>query len=156
MGGGNLPSPPCWFSLNNSETVKAVTLPFAAFSDILLEIFVPNLVSLTSSSLQILGKTQTGVFSISGFLVQFFINENFHNSRTSHDTDMKLGAVTTLDKRNTATSTKFDKDFILANCDFQFMANLQPSRSCILDAWLIKLTFSLTITFYLTKFENRI
>ena len=30
---------------------------------------VPNLVSLTLSSLQILGKTQAGVFPISGFLV---------------------------------------------------------------------------------------
>ena len=69
---------------------------------------------------------------------------------------MKPGAVTTLDKRNAATSTKFDKDFILANCDFQFMANLEPSRSCILDAWLIKLTFPLTITFYLTKIENNL
>ena len=25
---GILPPPPCWFSLNNSETVKAVTLAF--------------------------------------------------------------------------------------------------------------------------------
>ena len=34
-----------------------------------LETFVPNLVSLTRLSLQILGKTHTGVFPISGFLV---------------------------------------------------------------------------------------
>ena len=40
---------------------------FAAFSNILLETFVTNLVSLTRPSLQILGKTQTGVFF--GFLV---------------------------------------------------------------------------------------
>ena len=38
---------------------------------------------------------------------------------------------------------------------FQFMANLEPSRSQIPDAWSVKLTFSLTITFYLTKTENR-
>ena len=31
--------------------------------------FVPNLVSLTQSSQQLLGKTQTGVFPNSGFLV---------------------------------------------------------------------------------------
>ena len=37
--------------------------------NILLERFVPNLVFFTPSSLQILGKTQTGVFPISGVLV---------------------------------------------------------------------------------------
>ena len=42
---------------------------FAAFNNILLETFVPNLLSLTFPSLQILGKTQAGVFPISGFLV---------------------------------------------------------------------------------------
>ena len=29
-GGGNPPPPPCWFSLNNSKTVKAVTLAFCS------------------------------------------------------------------------------------------------------------------------------
>ena len=59
----------CWFSLNNSKAVKGVTLLFAAFSNILLETSVPNLVSLTHPSLQILGKSQTGVFPTSSFLV---------------------------------------------------------------------------------------
>ena len=40
----------------------------AAFSKISLRTSVPNLVSLTRASLQILGKTQTWVFPISGFL----------------------------------------------------------------------------------------
>ena len=56
-GGGNF-SPN--FFLNNSETVKA-------FSNIFLEIFVPNFVSLICYSLQVLGKTQTEVFPISRF-----------------------------------------------------------------------------------------
>ena len=56
----------CWYPLNNSETVKAVTL---VFCNILLEMFVLKLVFLTRPNLQILGKTQTGVFPISGFLV---------------------------------------------------------------------------------------
>ena len=43
--------------------------PSAAFSNILLETFVSNLVFLTRLSVQILGKTQTGVLPISGFLV---------------------------------------------------------------------------------------
>ena len=29
VGGNFTPAPPCWFSLNNSETVKAVTLVFS-------------------------------------------------------------------------------------------------------------------------------
>ena len=35
------------------------------------------------------------------------------------------------------------------------MANLQPSGSLISDAWSIKLIFSLIVTFYLTKTQNR-
>ena len=63
---------------------------------------MPNLVSLTCPSLQILGKTKTGMFLISGFLIK----ENCHNSRTSDDIDMKLGTVTKLDKRNKTASKK--------------------------------------------------
>ena len=55
----------CWVSLNNPETVKP--WHFAAFNHILFETSVPNLLSLACPSLQILDKTQTRVFSISGF-----------------------------------------------------------------------------------------
>ena len=48
---------------------------------------------------------------------QFFINKNYHNSRTSPDIGMKLGAVTKLDKRNTATSKKIDDDAMSSNFD---------------------------------------
>ena len=34
------------------------------------------------------------------------------------------------------------------------MANLEQSGSQIPDAWSVKLTFSLTVTFYLTKTDN--
>ena len=64
-----------------------------------------------------LGKTQTGVFPISGFLVQFLIKVNCHNSRPSDDIDMKLRPVTKLYKRNKTTSKKFDDDVMSANCD---------------------------------------
>ena len=63
-GRGGSFQPPVGFPLE-SKTV-------AAFSNILLKTFVPNLVSLislTRPSLQILGRTQTGVFLISRFLV---------------------------------------------------------------------------------------
>ena len=64
---------------------------------------MPNLVSVTCPSLQILGKSQTGIsdLRISG---QSLIKENCHNFRTSDDNDMKLGAVTKLEKRNKTTS----------------------------------------------------
>ena len=42
---------------------------FAEFSKILLEMFVTNVAFFTFPSLQILGKTQTWVFPIFGFLV---------------------------------------------------------------------------------------
>ena len=38
---------------------------------------------------------------------------------------------------------------------FQFTANLEQSGSRIPDAYSIKLMFSSTVTFYLTKNENR-
>ena len=45
------------------------------------------------------------------------MNKNCHDSRTSHDIDMKRRPATKLDKRNTATSKKFDNDVMSANCD---------------------------------------
>ena len=80
---------------------------------------MPNLISIACPSLQILGKTQTGVFSISGFLVNplSLIKENCHNSRTSDHIDIKPGPVTKPDKRNKTTSKKFDVDVVSENCD---------------------------------------
>ena len=42
---------------------------------------------------------------------------NCHNSRTSDDINMRLGAVTKLDERNKKMSKKFEKDAVSANCD---------------------------------------
>ena len=89
---------------------------------------------------------------------QSFKKENCHNSRTSNDIDIKLGPVTKLDKRKTATS----KTFVITSCQqivpslsfFRFMANLEQSGSRILDVWSVKLTFSLKITFYLQKLKK--
>ena len=52
-------------------------------------------------------------FWISG---QSLTKENCHNSRTGDDTDMKLGRVTKLDKRNKTTSKIFDVDVMTKNC----------------------------------------
>ena len=42
------------------------------------------------------------------------MNENFHNSRTSNDIDMKLGLVTKLDKRRLK---RFDNNLMSTNYD---------------------------------------
>ena len=69
LGRGNCPlHHPRWFSLNNSEIVKAAPLPLCSIYNFLSETFEPNLASLNRPSLQIFGKTQTGIL-ISGFLV---------------------------------------------------------------------------------------
>ena len=77
---------------------------------------MPNLVSLTHPSLQILGKSQTGVFQISRFC-QSLLKENYHNSRTSDDIDMRLRPVTKPHKRNKTTSKMFNDDGMSENCD---------------------------------------
>ena len=51
-------------------------------------------------------------FEISG---QSFIKENCHNSRTSDDTDMKLGPKVKLDKRKKTTAKHFDDHVRLVN-----------------------------------------
>ena len=74
---------------------------------------MPNLVSLTHPSIQMLNKTQTGVFQISRFLVKSLINKNCQNPGTNNDIGMKLGPVTKLGKRK--TSTKFDDNVVSVN-----------------------------------------
>ena len=62
------------------------------------------------NSRQSLDVRQNSHGGISGFWIsgQYFINKNYHNTRTSLDIDMKIGTVTKLDKRNAATSKKID------------------------------------------------
>ena len=103
---------------------------FAAFTNILLETLVTNLVPLTRPSLPILGKTQAEVFPISG---KSLIKENCDNSRTNGDIDMKLGPVTKIDKKNKATS-KYSmvtpyQQIVMSFSFFQFRDNLEHSRS---------------------------
>ena len=60
---------------------------------------MPNLVSLTRPSLQLLSKTQPEFFSDFRISGQSLIKENRVNSRTSNIIDMKLGPATKLNKR---------------------------------------------------------
>ena len=139
MGRVILPHPPSnWFSLKNSKTVKTVTLEFAAFSNILSETLVPNLVSIARPSLQILGKTQKGIISDFRMFGQSLIKENCHNYRASDDIFMKLGPVTKLDKKSKTTSKKSMMTSchqILTSLPFsQFKDNLEQSETRIPDA----------------------
>ena len=117
---------------------------------------MPNLVSITRPSLQILGKTQTGVFPISG---QSLIKENCHNSRTSDDIDMKLGLLTKFDKKKITTSKKLTmtscRKIVTSLSFFGFLANLEHSRGRILDPESAKVMFSVIVAFCLTKTGNR-
>ena len=64
---------------------------------------------------------------------------------------MKLGPVTKLDKRNKTTSKKFMTSLSF----FGFLANLEQSGGRIPDTESAKVMFSVIVTFYLTKTENR-
>ena len=63
---------------------------------------------------------------------------------------MKLGTATKLGKRNIAKLEKFGDDFMLANCDVIVVFFYRYP-----EAWSMKLTFLLRVTFYLTEPENR-
>ena len=72
---------------------------------------------------------------------------------------MKLGPVTKLDKRNTATSKKFDDDIMSGNSYvivfFPICGQFAFIRKPYSRRMAYKTYISLTITFHLTKTENR-
>ena len=120
---------------------------------------MPSLVSKTCPQSSDTGQNSDGEISDFRISVQSFIKEKFHNCRTSHDIDMKLGSVTKLDKRHKKTSRKVDVDVMSENCDviviFGFLANLKQSGGWILNTESAKVTFSVIVIFCLTKTENR-
>ena len=69
--------------------------------------------------------------------------------------NMKLGAVTKLDKRNKPTSKNFDNDVISGNCDvlsfFKFLANLEQPGDRIPDTESAKGMFSVKATFFVLQ-----
>ena len=72
---------------------------------------------------------------------------------------MKVGPVNKICKRNTATSRTINDDVMLTNfyvvAIFQFKVNLEQSESRIQNVWSLIFLFLLTVTFYLTKTDNR-
>ena len=92
--------------------VKAVTLAFCSIpqhfiTDIRAKFGIPNL----PQGPDIGQNSDKGIydFQISG---QSLIKETCHNSRTSDYIDMKLGPVTSLDKKNKTTS----KNLTMTSC----------------------------------------
>ena len=135
-GGGSNFTLACWFSLNNSETIKAVTLAFCSTQ----WNFMRNIrARFDIFNLQDIRKNSDGGISDFRISGQSLIKKNCHNSRISDDIDMKLGPVTKLDKRNKTTSKKFDNDVMSENCDVivifsiygQFGATWKPDSGCI-------------------------
>ena len=80
-----------WFCLNNSEKVKALTLAFCSIQKSFIKgihykFGVPNLPQSPD-----INQTSNGSISDSQISGQSLLNKNCHNSRTSNDTDIKLG-----------------------------------------------------------------
>ena len=81
------------------------------------------------------------------------------DSTTSNDIDMKFEPVTKFDKGNIATSKRFGDDGMSPNCDviviFQIYGQFEAIRKPDSRRMVCKTYISLTVTFYLTKTENR-
>ena len=83
------------------------------------------------------------------------MNENCHNSRTSHDIDMKLGPLTKAEKSNTATSKKMDNDVMAEDFDVFAFFTIYGHTVTIRkrDSGPMVYKFSLTVTCYFTKLK---
>ena len=72
---------------------------------------------------------------------------------------MKLGPVTKINKRNKTTSKNFARTsfrkIVTSLSFFKFLANLEQSGGWIPDTESAKVMFSIIVTFFLTKTENR-
>lgn len=121
MGGEGYPCFIIFKSLNISETVKAIKLPFRDMEEILnrgthAKFGIPYL--LQSSYIE---RNSDGVLYILGFLFQFFINENCYNSTTSNNIGVKFETLSKFENKNTIVSKKFNKNVMLANYDIIFL-----------------------------------
>ena len=109
--------PPCWFSLNYSELVKAVTLTFCRFqqhfiNDVRAKFGIPYWCQSLNIGQDLDGGNTN--FWISG---QFLIKINCHNTRSSDYIGMKFGLVNKLEKKNKKTSKNFDDNLMSKSCD---------------------------------------
>ena len=133
--------PPCLFSLNNLERIKAVTL--AIFSNkqhfirnIHAKFCIPNLIQ----SPDIAQNLDRG---ISNFRIscQASINENCHDSITSNVIDMKLDKRTKIGRRNTSRSNN------LKNADIN-----KTKGVLVLKSMFSKTTYMCVLTYQISNF----
>ena len=115
----------CCFSLNNSETAKAVTLAFCSIQehfvwDILAKFGIPD----STQSPDIGQNPDSGIsdFRISG---QSHIKENCHNSGTSDDIDMKLNFTRKIKPRQINLTITSCRKIVTSLPFIRFMANLE-------------------------------
>ena len=115
--GGNFTPLLCWYSLNNSETVKPVIMVFFRIQYHFRAIHVKFGISNSSPSPNIGQNSDRGISNLQ-IAGRSLIKENYHNSRTSDDIDMITSC------QQIVTSLFF----------FRFMVNLEQSGSRIPDA----------------------
>ena len=104
-----------------------------------------------------IGQNSDGGISDFRIFGQSLIKENRHNSRTDDDIDMKLELNFTRETKQ--HQKQIDHNIMSKNCDIivifpiysQFGAIQKPASRHI----VCKTYISLTVTFYLTKTENR-
>ena len=96
------------FLFRTQKLHNSVTLAFCGIQLNFIRNICPNFGIPNLSQSQDIGQDSDGGISDFWIFGQPFMNKNCHNSRTSHDTDMKLGLVTKLDKRNEARSKNCD------------------------------------------------
>ena len=81
------------------------------------------------------------------------MNKNFDNSRTSNDTDMKLGTQSRLEKGNMMMSKEMKMtsslQFVTLSLFVRCRTNFPQSGSWIPEAWSIAFNFTLKITSHL-------
>ena len=125
--------PLCWFSLNNSETVKAlVTLPFGSIQYQFIRVIRAKFGILNLPQSADIEQNSDGSISNFGISSEYLTNENRHNSRTSNDFGMKLDIKLTNKYSNVK---KVDNDVMSTNGDVMDIfltvhhSNLELSRS---------------------------
>ena len=129
---------PCWVSLNNSKTIKAVPLLFCSIQQYFIKAIIAKFgIPKFSQSPDIGHNSDVGIFDFQIF------GQSLKKENCLDDIDMKHGPVTKLTKRNKRTSKKLT----MTSCQkvvtslpfFRFMANLKLSGSRIRDAQSVKL-----------------
>ena len=140
--------------------VKAITLEFRSIQLHCIRNILVKFGIFNSPQSPDIGQNPDGGISDFRISGQSLIKENFHNSRTTDDINMKLVPVTKLGKRNKTLPKKFDDDFISENYDVIVIFPIYHQFGAIqkLDSGSIvyKTYIFIDNTFCLTKAETEL